>query len=431
MTDLLPIANVMLHGDEPVDPGCLDPTLPFTAYRGHFALHLERPGDEHLLVRDPLGVNKLFFAVTPEGRLDVANYFIDLRRLGHPAPRIWSVPSGHQVRISPSRRTYRLEKHAALPFAEDEPPAPEDLERYATTIRARLEGTFRALRPVLAGRPLYVTMSGGLDSTTVAVLTRELVGDFVGVTFRVEGPEGGRDDLHFARRVAESLGVPLEVVTVPRQALLDLVDPVLVYGQDFRDFNVHCGLVNAALAAALGRRHPPGGVRPVVLTGDTMNELVADYTPVEYGARQYYGLPALSMGKMRKVLVNGLDSGDREVGIFAHHGVDTIQPYALCPEVYTELPGPLLAEPGAKQRIARLVMGERVPSFIYDRPKVRAQVGSSEQVGGTLAALVDQGIDAAELERRFCALTGIEPRALRSWIRAGYYRFTPAYPEES
>jgi asparagine synthetase B (glutamine-hydrolysing) len=425
MTDVLPVTSFFVDGEPP--PPLDAPASRWGERRGHFALHLTGPDDQHLLARDVLGVNKLFFAVTPEGRLDVANYFIDLRRLGHPARRIWSVPSGHLVRLSPSRQTLTLEKHSTLPFAEDD--GPTDLERHAATIRARLEETFRALAPRLRGRPLYVTMSGGLDSTTVAVLAREFVGELVGVTFRVEGPEDTRDDLHFARRVAERLGVRLEVVTVPAQALLDAVDPVLLHGQDFRDFNVHCGLVNAALAAALGRRHA-GGPRPVVLTGDTMNELVADYTPVEYGARQYYGLPQLSVGKMRRFLVNGLDSGDREVGIFAHHGVDTIQPYALCPEVYCALPGPLLGEPGAKQRLCRLVMGERVPDFIYDRPKVRAQVGSSEKVGGTLAALVDQGIDAAELERRFCRLYEMDPRELRSWIRAGYYRFTPAYPKE-
>jgi asparagine synthetase B (glutamine-hydrolysing) len=410
MTDIFPVTNLVLEDR-----------------RGHFALHRVE-GDEHLLERDLLGVNKLFFAITPEGGVDAANFFIDLRRLGHPARRIWSVPAGHRMRLSPARRILRLEKQAGLPFADDGPV--DDLERYAAAIRTRLEATFRALRPVLDGRPVYVTMSGGLDSTTVAALTRELVGPFTGLTFKVEGPERTGDDVHFARRVASDLGVPLEVVAVPAQTLLDFVDPVLVYGQDFRDFNVHCGLVNAALAGALARRHA-GGPRPVVLTGDTMNELMADYTPVEYGARQYYGLPQLPVGKMRRFLVNGLDSGDREVGIFAHHGVDCIQPYAIAPEVYCALPGPLLAEPGAKQRLGRLVMGDRVPAYIYDRPKVRAQSASPDQTGGTLAALVDQGIDAAELERRFCRLMDLEPRALRSWIRAGYYRFPSAYPEES
>jgi asparagine synthetase B (glutamine-hydrolysing) len=428
VTDRLPIANLLVEGTLPTDPAA--PASALSALRGHFAFHLDG-GDQHLLGRDALGVNKLFYALSPDGTLDVANYFIDLRRLGHPPRRIWSVPSGHLVRIDTRQRTLVSQKHSTLTFVEDEPLAPGDLERHAATIRSRLEATFRALRPLLAGRPVYVTMSGGLDSTTVAVLTRELIGDFVGVTFAVEGPEDARGDRHFASKVAAELGVPLEVVTIPRTALVDLVDPVLVHGQDYRDFNVHCALVNAVLAAAVARRHAPHGPHPVVLTGDTMNELVADYTPVEYGARQYYGLPQLSIAKMRRFLVTGLDSGDREVGVFGHHGVDTIQPYALIPEVYCALPGPLLAEPGAKQTLVRQVMGRRIPSFIYDRPKVRAQVGSSGQVGGTLAALVDQGIDAAELERRFARLTGMEPRELRSWIRAGYYRFTPAFPKES
>jgi asparagine synthetase B (glutamine-hydrolysing) len=428
MTDVLPVANLILRGDEPFAP---DASSAFSELRGHFALHLPGGDDEHVLARDPLGVNKLFYAVAPSGRLDVANFFIDLRRLDHPPSRIWSVPSGHLVRISPARRSLTLEKYSKLAFAPDseQPPTEADLEDHAARIRTRLEQTFRALRPLLAGRPLYVTMSGGLDSTTVAALTRELVGEFIGLTFRVEGPSGARDDHFFAQKVAQALGVRLEVVTVPSKGLIDLIDPVLLHGQDYRDFNVHCGLVNAALAAALRDRHPGG--RPVVLTGDTMNELVADYTPVAYGAREYYGLPRVGIDRMRRFLVTGLDSGDREVGIFAHQGVDTIQPYALCPEVYCALPGSLLAQPAAKQRIARLVMGDRVPSFIYDRPKVRAQVGSSEEVGGTLAALVDQGIDAAELERRFCRLQGFEPRELKTWIRGGYYRFTSTYPEES
>jgi hypothetical protein len=79
----------------------------------------------------------------------------------------------------------------------------------------------------------------------------------------------------------------------------------------------------------------------------------------------------------------------------------------------------------------RQVMGDRVPDFIYQRPKVRAQVGSSEEVGGTLAALLTQGIDAAQLETRFCHLMGLQPKELKSWIRAGRYRSTSTYPQES
>jgi asparagine synthetase B (glutamine-hydrolysing) len=440
------VSNLVLRDGEVVKAGELvaharsAPREAFGRLRGHFALHLADGEGGHVLARDPLGVNKLFFALGADGGVASANHLADLVRAGHRPERVWSVPSGHVARIWPRERRLVLEKHSTLEFADDAAADLEELPLHAARIRAGLDATFRALRPVLAGRHVYVTLSGGLDSTTIAALAKlhlaDVAASLAGVTFFVPGASGEPEpgtDAHFALRVAEALGLPLELVEVPPDGLLELVDEVLVAGQDFRDFNVHCGLVNAALARALAERSRARdgavGGAPVVLTGDTMNELMADYTPVQYGAAEYYALPRLGPGRLRRFLVSGLDTGDREVGIFAHRGIDTIQPYALHPELYTALPGAFLEAEGAKQRLGRLVMGDLVPSFIYERPKVRAQVGGSEKVGGTLAALVDRGIDAAELERRFCRLTGFDPRDLKRWIRAGLYRFTSSYPE--
>jgi asparagine synthetase B (glutamine-hydrolysing) len=424
---------------------------------GHFAAH-ERIAGEDVLARDALGVNKLFFAVG-SGGVESSNYFIELVKKGHAPKHIWSVPSGHQVRVSPGERKLQLEKFSTLTFADNEPALDHELPEHAARIVGRLENTFARLKQVLAGRPLYVTLSGGLDSTTIAVLAKQYLGPFTAITFAAKENAGAAkseqgSDLYFARKVAEELGVPLQVVEVPARELPDLLDEVLLYGQDYRDFNVHCGLVNAALARAIAASAGSSGVgsssagsssagssgagssgvgssgaRPCVLTGDTMNELTADYTPVQYGDAQYYALPDLSPGRLRRFLVAGLDTGDREVGIFAHHGVDTVQPYALCADAYASLPGGFLDKPGAKQQLARLMLGERVPSFIYSRPKVRAQVADSNQVGGTMAALLDRGIDAEALMRRFCDLFQFEPQELKRWIRAGVYRFTAAFPE--
>ena len=95
-----------------------------------------------------------------------------------------------------------------------------------------------------------------------------------------------------------------------------LIDPVLMYGQDWRDFNVHCGIVNLAIARAIRAEHHDGA-RPLLLTGDGMNELMADYSPVIHNELEYYSLPRLPPGRLRRFLVQGLDAGDREVGIFA------------------------------------------------------------------------------------------------------------------
>lgn len=436
-----PIANLILRDERTIgvqELSVLDTREDFSRLRGHFALHLKSAdGGAQLLARDPLGVNKLFFAIKrgtgeTNDEVDSANFFIELVQRGHRPADIWSVPSGHLVRIWPAERRLTLEKFSTLSFADDAAAVEADLPRHAERIRTQLDATFRILNKALAGRTVYVTLSGGLDSTTVAALAKQHLDKFSAVTFFVQGkdPEGEPgSDVHFARLVARDLGIPLELVELAPQSLPALVDEVLVGGQDYRDFNVHCGLVNAALAVAIARLpRPAGGAAPVVLTGDTMNELMADYTPVHYGPAEYYSLPNLGAGRLRRFLVSGLDTGDREVGIFARLGIDTIQPYALYPEIYTALPGAFLEVDGAKQRLARLVMGEQIPSYIYDRPKVRAQVGGSNQVGGTLAALVDQGIDGPELERRFCRLAGFEPRELKRWIRAGVYRFTATYP---
>jgi hypothetical protein len=168
----------------------------------------------------------------------------------------------------------------------------------------------------------------------------------------------------------------------------------------------------------------------VLLTGDTMNELMADYSPVTYRGVEYYGLPRVDGQALRRFLIAGLDSGDREVGIFNAFGLDTIQPYALAAETFAAVPWSWLEAPQAKQELVRRVMGDRVPEAIYRRTKTRAQVGGEGAAGGTLAAIVDRGCDGARLRRRFAELLGVDEDALRRLIRGGHYRFSAQAPWE-
>ena len=424
---LHPVSDFAWRGDRPGAASLFEAPLDAAAHGldGHFALHERGPGGVHRLARDPLGVNKLFWALTPDGVVS-ANYWIDLVRAGHAAADVWSVPSGHVMEIDPAAQRLALHRYALLDFAAagDAEPSEEALAR----VRAALDRAFGLLRPIAAGRPLYVTLFGGLDSTVVAVLAREHLGAFTGVTFAVA--PGDSEDARHAHIVADALGVPIERVVASRDEVLGELDDVLLYGQDWRDFNVHCGLVNAALARAIARRHPAGSSpRPLVLTGDGMNELLADYTPVEHAGRTFYRLPRMAPGRLRPHLVAGLDAGDREVGLFARHGIDVIQPYALCAAAYAALPDAFIATPGAKQRFVRALMGGRVPAAIYARPKVRAQVGGATCVGGTLAVLADAGIDAEHLAQRFAARIGLDPALLGSRIRAGRYRYPTEFPK--
>jgi asparagine synthetase B (glutamine-hydrolysing) len=399
---------------------------------GHFALHVETPSG-HVLVRDPLGVNKLFFTVTDDGTVASSNYLHELIEAGASLERVWSVPSGQAAVIDPASGRYELRRHHQVEF-DDAPDTRLD-DDLVERVRARLDVAFAGIAAITADRPVYVCMSGGMDSTGVAVLARRWLTNVTAVTFALAeeqalraGAGGPPDDLATARRLSRDLGMPLLEVICPGDAIVATLDDVLRFGQDWRDFNVHCGLVNEALARAIAADAAGRGAgRPLVLTGDTMNELMADYTPVEYRGQTFYALPRLPLAKLRRFLVGGLDSGDREVGIFGRHGIDVVQPYALCADAYASVPAGALADPRSKQALARAVFGDAVPEYVYARPKVRAQA-ASEEVGGTLGLLADRGIHGVALAARFARTLGVDPDGLRNLIRAGVYRYTTTYP---
>jgi asparagine synthetase B (glutamine-hydrolysing) len=408
------------------DPAGRSATL--CAACGQFGLRQVADGIQ-LLARDALGVNKLFFALAPDGTVHTSSYWIELLRAGFPPDAIWSVPSGHWMAIDRERRRLVLERYAALEFGDDAPAGEEHLERHARRCLDRLREVFGLIAGVLEGRRPYVTLSGGLDSTTVAVLAREVLGGFTAVTFSVDAPgTAPSDDFRVAERVARDLGAPFEPVLVSAEEVVGLVDAALLYGQDWREFNVHCALVNAAVARHVARRHPHAP--PLLLTGDVMNELMVDYAPESYAGREYYRLPELSVARLRRILVAGLDAGDREIGVFHHFGVEALQPYAMCAAVYAALPAAWLERPAAKAAFVRRMLGDRIPEYVYRRPKVRAQVGSAERPGGTLAVLADRGIDGPALARRFGELFAIDPTRLTRFLRAGFYRFPTRYPGE-
>jgi asparagine synthetase B (glutamine-hydrolysing) len=404
-----------------------DPPALLREAEGQFALHLEEDG-RHVLARDRLGVHKLFLALAPDGDVRSSSYAVDLVRAGHPLRAIHSVPAGHVLEVEPRTRTWRLERSQELRFGAEEALDEAAFLGHARRIRGRLDETFGKLARLLRGHRVLVALSGGLDSTTIAALARRHLGDVTAVTIAVEGPGlPASEDMAAAAGVAEALALRFEPVMRPREAILELVDEALVAGQDWREFNVHCALVNAALARAIrgDMRQPSAPI--AVLTGDAMNELLADYAPVVYRGREHYALPRLPPASLRRFLVAGLDAGDREVGVYARHGIAAIQPFAWCADAYAALPAGFFAREGWKSRLVRAVMGDEVPASVLARPKVRAQAGGAE-VGGTLAVLADEGLDEAWLARRFRELLGADEAEQRGFVRAGIYRFTSTYP---
>jgi asparagine synthetase B (glutamine-hydrolysing) len=373
------------------------------------------------IVRDPLGINKLFWVLDDEDAYVFATRPKALVDGGCRLDDIVSVPPGTLVDLAGSGD--RIAERSLVPETWFAPPrgGQPTVAEIGSQIRASMTRYLSAVAAQLQPKDVYVCLSGGLDSSGIAAVAKEVFPSMVAVSFDMK--HGGRapsDDRVAAARVARDLGLPLLDVSVTEDELLDHLDTVLVEGIDWRDFNVHAALVNAALAFGIAGTDPADA--SIVLTGDLANEFLVDYHAESYRGRTYYRLPRLRPAALRTSLVRGLDTCNREVGIFAAYGLRVVQPYAAAVDAYLALPEPFLAGDDRKHALDRIVFGDVVPEFVYARKKVRAQVGSDE-VGGVLGTCLDRGIDQEWLRRRFAALHHVDDdAALDRFMRAGRYR---------
>lgn len=418
---LLTIKNFCWYGDA-FEPAPEADGVP-AALQGRFACVSGR-GGAVTLARDRLGLNKLFLAVHESGMVLVANYLIDLVNRGVPFESIYSVPAGHRLDLDPAREILCMSQYGQADDGTD----PHDTGLYdvARDIREHLDCWFGRLAAQFGARKVSVCLSGGVDSGVIAALARQYFSDVTAYTYSfVEPGISPSEDAIYAERLATALRIPFRLVPASSEDLLIALDNALCYGQDWRDFNVHCAIVNDLVARAIRQDVEKDALNemPLVFTGDLANELLADYATEQFDGREYYRLPDVNPVALRRALIRGLDAGDREVGIFAHHGLDVIQPYGLVVNRYLRVPGAFIGETRFKQTLAKAMAGNLLPAYVFDRGKVRAQIGSSAQPTGILPVLLNHGCDAAWLRSAFCRVFGIEDEAfLTRFVRAGRYR---------
>ena len=117
--------------------------------------------------------------------------------------------------------------------------------------------------------------------------------------------------------------------------------------------------------------------------------------------------------------MNGLDSSDREIGVFESFGFGCIQPYSFIANHYRRLSNEQLSRSNAKY----LVNGKLLPEELLrdvGKSKVRAQVGDSS--GGILGHFVSSGLSRQKLEDRFCEYFSLDKKFLNQFIEVGSYQ---------
>jgi len=305
----------------------------------------ERDSETLWLVRDPLGVKPLYVA-EGTGWLAFASEFKALVRSGLVTPRLnpeavvfhlgylWSPGAatvldgvrkllpGHALQV---RNGSVVREWCYRDIGFDRTAPPRDPDEAARCVAAAVQEAVR--RQMVSDVPLGAFLSGGLDSSAVvAFAQREMAGAERLQCFSIEvtddstSAEGFADDLPYARRVAEHLGVDLHVVRVGGEMMDRLPEMVYLLDEPTPD----PAALNALFISELAHAH---GIK-VLLSGTGGDDIFTGY-------RRHFALtqerwwswwPAPLRGALAN-LASTLPAGHplvRRLGkAFRHAGLDT------------------------------------------------------------------------------------------------------------
>jgi asparagine synthetase B (glutamine-hydrolysing) len=344
-----------------------------------------------------------------------------------------SCPPGHVVRISKGD-IFSVDGDDISSRTADKN---FDLEWFRRKVAGTLDAAMLWLKSTFPNTSFAISLSGGLDSSVVASLAKKNLKSVVAVCFSLlserdakawlegvapEKLESVSEDFLSAFEVAKALDMPFFPIFRTSSTVLSAVRNAAKLCQDWRDFNVHCAVVNLFLAQDLRALFPDRKV--VVLTGDLMNEFICDYHEEVIDGTVYYPQPRVPIENRRRFFIRGLDAGDREIGVFYAYGLPVCQVFSTVAEHYLRVPGEVLSHPEIKETLN----GHLLAPILRDKvskSKRRAQVGGVN--GGILGIFHRLGLDQHRLKEMWIDSLPVHMRGDKPLdiIQFGRYRTTP------
>lgn len=321
-------------------------------FRGEFALAIsDRLTGSTYLARDPVGVKPLYWCRRGD-RLHVASEVKALVPVGAP---VSEVPPGQHGWGSPQVAP-ALQPYIDLLRPGDDRPPLDDPAEAAKALRLAVEDSIRVR--VDTDLTVGVVLSGGLDSSIVLTLVREMHPDCVALT--IGAPDS--DDLVFARRLCADLSVPHHVITVR---------PGAIHAGDVREairkseLTEYGDIINAVVSMPLFARANALGLK-VVLTGDGSDELFGGYA-------MYDRLAGTASRRLFEHMISNLHRTElqRVDRVSMGQAVEARVPYldpALV-ELAMRIPIELKVKAGQEKWILRQAFADMLPAYVLERPK--------------------------------------------------------------
>ena len=297
-------------------------------FRGMFAFALwDKRTETLLLYRDRVGVKPLYYTLTPGGTLvfgselktilvhpsverelepQALDLFLTLEYV--PAPfsifkGIFKLPAGHYLEFHSGQVSLHRYWDVAAPLDRPAPIKPGELPEIMDELYELLKESVK-LR-LVSDVPLGAFLSGGIDSSTIVGLMREL-GASPLKTFSIGFADQTYDELAHARRIAELFQTDHEELVIEPKAL-ELTETLIKHlDEPFGDFS----MFPTYLVSKMARAHVT-----VALSGDGGDELFAGYE--HYQAQRMARLPLAPLGgRAVGAAVNRLKPADKKKGVW-------------------------------------------------------------------------------------------------------------------
>ena len=217
--------------------------------------------DSLFLARDPIGVKPLYVGMK-NGTIYFAS---EIKALAEATDNICEFPAGHCFHTQTGLRQYYRLGQQQDQNQETGPPFSSQTQA-SHTIHDSVHKA--VIKRMMADVPVGVSLSGGLDSSIVAAVARQVNDQLMTFAIGVEGSP----DLEAAQKVATYLGTRHHARTFTQQEMQQVLPEVIYYLESFDPALVRSALPNYLLAKLAAEEVK------VILTGEGADELYAGYS---------------------------------------------------------------------------------------------------------------------------------------------------------
>ena len=134
-----------------------------------------------------------------------------------------------------------------------------------------------------------MALSGGLDSTIILDKAKKYFqSNTYAATCSLQKNKASKltEDMIHAENISKELKVQHIKILFDEKFVIKNLNKILYTSQDWRDYNVHCAVINYVLAQNIKKKF--NLKKTVLITGDFMNEYFADYEEEKFEGKTYY-----------------------------------------------------------------------------------------------------------------------------------------------